>query len=216
MILLFLLLIVLLLFIYTKRDKIYYVLLFILSTFSFVLIKINPDINQKYNLRQILYLIDRFNFLIFIILSILIITLLILIIFDRTNKKRFRIILSLISILATFFVFLILLAINIFLIKEPLKNHFEGYVYDQMKNPLIGVKVANNQSDNKYVLTGKNGFFRLERKKEIDNNSNLIFIKKGYKDSLILIKVNNYHPPGSYFLFLRDESDTLIIKSFLK
>lgn len=212
MTLLFLLLIVLLLFVYTKRSKTYYISLFIFSISSYVLIKINPDLNEKYNLRQILYLIDNCNFAIFILLSIIIVSLLILIIFERTNKKTTRILFSFISVLGTLFIFLILIAINIFLIKEPLKNNFEGYVFNEINKPLVEVKVIDGNSSNNYVLTDRRGFFRLERKQEIDNNSNLIFIKKGYNDSLILVKVDSYHPPGSYFIFLREESDTLTMK----
>jgi hypothetical protein len=211
MILIYLLLIVLLFFVYTKRNKMYYVLLFALSAFSFFLFKINPDVNQNYNLRQIIYLIDNFNFIIFIILSILINILLIFIIFDKTKKIKHRVIYSIISVLGIFFLFFFLLAVNIFIIKEPLKNHFEGYVFDERKKPMFGVKVIESKSDNNYVLTDEKGFFKLKRKKEIDNESNLAFIKKGYRESYIVIKVARYHPNSSYFTFLRRDSDTLIM-----
>lgn len=212
MILFFLLLILLLLFLYTKRSKIYYILLLIFSISSYLLMKINPDLNEKYNFRQIIYLIDNFNFFTFIVLSFIILTFLLLIIYDTTNKKSSRILFSFISLLGTLLIFLIALSINIFLIREPLKNNFEGYVFNEIKKPLVGVKVINGNSSNNYVLTDKKGFFKLKRKEEIDNNSNLVFMKKGYKDSLVLIKVDRYHPPSSYFIFLREEMDTLRMK----
>ena len=209
MILIYLLLILLLFFVYTKRNKIYYVLVFALSTFSFFLLKINPNVNQNYNLRQIIYLIDNYNFIIFIILSILINILLIFIIFDKTQKIKHRVIYCIISVLGIFFLFIFMLAANIFIIKEPLKNHFEGYVFDERKKPMFGVKVIESKSNNNYVLTDEKGFFKLKRKKEIDNESNLVFIKKGYRESHIVIKVDRYHPTSSYFTFLRRDSDTL-------
>jgi hypothetical protein len=209
MTLIFLLLIALFLFAYAKRNKTCYILFFILSTFFCVLIKINPDLNEKYNLRQILYLVDNFNFTIFIIVSILIITLLIFIVFDRTKKKNSRILYSFISTLGAFFILLIILAINIFIVKEPLKNHFEGYVFDKEKKPLVGVKVIDGKSSNNYVLTDEKGFFKMKKKEDINNESNLVFIKNGYKDSIVVIKINSYHPPSSHFLFLRTEFDTI-------
>jgi len=146
------------------------------------------------------------------VLSFIIFTFLILIIYHRTNKKSSRILFSFNSLLGTLLIFLIALSINIFLIKEPLKNNFEGYVFNEIKKPLVGVKVINRNSSNNYVLTDKKGFFKLKRKEEIDNNSNLVFVKKGYRDSLILIEVDHYHPHGSYFIFLREEMDTLTMK----
>jgi hypothetical protein len=207
---LLLLFIVLLLFVYTKRNKISYFLLFMICIFSYVVIRINPNLTEKYNLKQILYLIDNFNFVLFIILGTIVITLLLFIIFDRTKKNR--ILYSFISILGVLLLFIYLLAINIFIVKEPLKNHFEGYVFDEIKKPLIGVKVIDGRSRNNYVLTDHKGFFKLERKQEIDNESNLVFIKKGYKDNSILIKVDSYHPHSSHFIFLRIESDTIYME----
>ncbi|NRS90756.1 putative membrane protein YqjE [Flavobacterium sp. 7E] len=216
MLLFFILVIALLFFIYRKSYKKQYILLFSLSTFFFILIKINPDLNENYNLRQILYFIDRFDFNIFIILGLIIITLLILIIFDRTKKIIYRIILSIITIVGIFYLFAILLGINVFAIKEPSKNHFEGFVFDVTKKPLKGVKVTDGAFVKNYVLTDEKGFFKLDKKNEINNESNLVFTKKSYKDSVVVIEVENYHPPSSYFLFLRRETDTIRMIKLIK
>lgn len=212
----FILIIALLFFVYRKSNKKYYILLFTLAIFFFGLIKINPDLNEKYNLRQILYFIDGFDFNIFIILGLIIITLLILIIFDRIKKIKNRVILSIITIVGIFYFFAILLGINIFSVKEPSKNHFEGFVFDEIKKPLMGVKVTDGEFENNYVLTDEKGFFKLDKKKEIDNESNLVFTKKSYKDSIVLIKVDNYRPPSSYFLFLGRETDTIRMIKLIK
>jgi hypothetical protein len=49
---------------------------------------------------------------------------------------------------------------------------------------------------------------------EINLESNLIFIKKEYKDTTVQIELRyDRPPPRTFFLFLRRESDTLIMNS---
>ncbi|KAF2080642.1 hypothetical protein [Flavobacterium sharifuzzamanii] len=210
MILLLFLIIVLLFFIHKKKNKPYYISLLILSSISFIIIEINPDLNEKYNLKQIIYLIDSLDFILYQILCLTIAVLLISIIFDRTKKNSLRIIFSLLTILGTLFIYLSLIGLILFLIKEPLKNDFEGYVYNDTKKPVERVKIIEGQSINNCVFTNKDGFFKLKRKMKINNESNLIFVKKEYKDTTVQIKSRYDRPPHrTFFLFLRNESDTL-------
>ena len=211
MILILLSIIVLLLFIYMKKSKTYYISFLILSLFSLILIQINPDLNEKYNLRQIIYLIDSIELIPYILLSFTIAAILISIIFDRTEKNSFRILFSLFAVLGTVLIFFILIVLNLFIMKEPLKNHFEGYVYNGAKKPLAGVKIIEDKSKSNFVFSDKKGFFKLKRKMEITPESSLIFIKKEYKDTIVQIRSRYDRPPRTFFLFLRRESDTLIM-----
>lgn len=214
MTLILLFIIVLLLLIYRKKSRPYYISFFILSLFSFTLIQVNPDLHEEYNLLQIIYLIDSIDFILYKILNLVIAVLLILIIFNRTEKNSLRILFSCLAILATIFIFFTMIILQLFIIKEPLKNHFEGYVYSNAKKPLSGVKIIEGTSTNNYVLTDKKGFFKLKRKIKINSESNLIFTRKEYKDTTVQIQSRYDHSPRTFYLFLRREPDTLIMTNY--
>ena len=89
---------------------------------------------------------------------------------------------------------------------ESPKKYYEGYIYDD-KLPLDNVLIIEEGINENKAISDSKGYFKLKRSSE-SFIRDLIFIKERYKaDTVKLVRGKN--SPPIYFLFLRNESDTL-------
>ena len=88
-------------------------------------------------------------------------------------------------------------------------NKYKGYVFYNNK-PLINVTVIEDGVTENFTKTNEDGYFILERaSKKVTRD--LVFKKEGYfTDTLRILRGKT--GGKIYFLFLREQSDTLFMK----
>lgn len=90
------------------------------------------------------------------------------------------------------------------------KESYEGYVYENnipLSNVLI---IEDGVNQNNKTVSNNKGYFKLKRSSE-NFIRDLIFVKDKYKtDTVKLVRGRN--SPPIYFLFLRNEKDTIYLK----
>jgi hypothetical protein len=103
--------------------------------------------------------------------------------------------------------------VNISCSEKP-KDFYEGYIYNENKQPLQGVQIRENYpTEGKQGVTNEKGYFKFKRdyKKYI---CNLIILKEGYKtDTLELSRGGGGAGKAPTLFFLRKQSDTLIMNA---
>lgn len=113
-------------------------------------------------------------------------------------------------LLLIFLVFLLSLSFLFILEKNKEKNfnYYRGYVYSNNK-PLDSVKISQKHFLNNFTFSDKKGYFQLKSYKKYDD---LIFEKNKFKSDTVDIERGGFEMQNRYFLFLRDESDTINLK----
>jgi len=86
-------------------------------------------------------------------------------------------------------------------------NYYHGYVLNKKNEPIVNVKVEENNKVPLSTVTDSTGYFMLY--KSPDWVSQLIFKKKGYKTDTVQTVWNRYS--GSGKRFLNKIPDTIIL-----
>ncbi|MET4083697.1 hypothetical protein ABIB40_003669 [Pedobacter sp. UYP30] len=88
--------------------------------------------------------------------------------------------------------------------KSP--KYIQGYIYNELKKPMIGIKVEDPNDRNIFSITDMKGYFKIN---QMINGRYLYVILKEKMDSIYIVRT---HPEtGRSYSFVEGRKDTVFI-----